>query len=74
MCPLATTPPGGNFAAGLKDSFGQGGPRMKRHWNAALQSLVLVRLGQELGTDSPAARAVHDLLELLASVAGVFSR
>jgi hypothetical protein len=47
---------------------------MKRRWNAAMQSLVLVRLGQELGTDSHAARAVHDLLELLASVAGVFSR
>ena len=47
---------------------------MKRRWNAALQSLVLVRLGQELGTDSPATRAIHDLLELLASVAGIFSR
>ena len=47
---------------------------MKRRWNAALQSLVLVRLGQELGTDSRATRAIHDLLELLASVAGIFSR
>jgi len=47
---------------------------MTRRWNAALHSLVLVRLGQELGCDSPAARAVHDLLELLASVAGVFHR
>ena len=47
---------------------------MKRRWNAALQSLFLVRIGQELGCDSPAARAVHDLLELLASVAGVFTR
>jgi hypothetical protein len=47
---------------------------MTRHWNAALQSLVLVRIGQELGTDSPAARALHDLLELLASVAGVLTR
>jgi hypothetical protein len=41
---------------------------MKRRWNAAMQALVLIRIGQELGTDSPAARAVHDLLELLASV------
>jgi len=32
-----------------------------------IQSLVLVRIGQDLGTDSPAARAVHDLLELLAT-------
>ena len=47
---------------------------MKRHWNNALQSLVLVRLGQELGTDSPAARALHDLLEVLASVAGILTR
>jgi hypothetical protein len=47
---------------------------MKRRWNAALQSLVLIRLGQELGTDSPAARTLHDLLELLASVAGVLPR
>ena len=47
---------------------------MKRHWNNALQSLVLIRFGQELGTDSPAARAIHDLLELLASVAGSLTR
>jgi hypothetical protein len=39
-----------------------------------MPALVLVRIGQELGTNSPAARAVHDLLELLASVAGVVSR
>jgi hypothetical protein len=47
---------------------------MQRHWDRLIQSLVLVRLGQELGTDSPAAQAVHDLLELLATVAGSFSR
>ena len=45
---------------------------MKR-WNAAMQSLVLIRLGQELGTDSPAARAVHDRVELLASLAGTLA-
>jgi hypothetical protein len=47
---------------------------MSRRWNAALQSLVLVRIGQELGTDSPAARAIHDLLELLAVLAGALTR
>lgn len=47
---------------------------MHRRWNAALHSLVLIRIGQELGTDSPAARALHDLLELLASVAGTLAR
>lgn len=41
-------------------------PRL--NWNAALQALVLVRLGQELGTDSRLARALHDLL---AAVAGL---
>jgi hypothetical protein len=47
---------------------------MHRHWNHAMQSLVLIRIGQELGADSPAARALHDLLELLASVTGVLPR
>ena len=47
---------------------------MKRHWNTAMSALVLVRIGQELGADSPAARAIHDLLELLASVAGILTR
>ena len=42
---------------------------MKRRWNAALQSLVLVRLGQELGTDCPATRALNDILDLLARLA-----
>jgi hypothetical protein len=47
---------------------------MKRTIDNLLPALVLVRIGQELGTDSPATRALHDLLELLASVAGIFSR
>jgi hypothetical protein len=47
---------------------------MSRRWNSVLQSLVLVRIGQELGCDSPAARALHDLLELLANVAGILAR
>ena len=47
---------------------------MRRHYNAAITALTLVRLGQELGADSPAARAVHDLLELLATFAGALTR
>ena len=47
---------------------------MKRHYNTAIMALTLVRIGQELGSDTPAARAVHDLLELLASLAGVLAR
>lgn len=38
---------------------------MQPNWNGILQSLVLVRLGQELGTVGPAAQAVHDLIGLL---------
>jgi hypothetical protein len=47
---------------------------MKRTIDNLLPALVLVRLGQELGTDCPATRAIHDLLELLASVAVIWSR
>jgi hypothetical protein len=47
---------------------------MRRTIDRLLPALVLVRIGQELGSDAPAARAIHDLLELLASVAGVFPR
>jgi hypothetical protein len=46
---------------------------MKRQWNAAITALTLVRIGQELGTDSPAARAIHDLLELLCAMPWKFS-
>jgi hypothetical protein len=55
-----------------QDSSATEGIAMKRHYNAAITALTLVRIGQELGTDSPAARVVHDLLALLASVASVF--
>lgn len=41
-------------------------------WNHVMQAMVLIRIGQELGGNTPAARAVHDLLELLAGLAGVF--
>ena len=47
---------------------------MRRSIDRLLPALVLVRLGQDLGTDSPAARAVHDLLELLAVFAGALTR
>ncbi len=57
-----------------QDSSATEGIAMKRRWNSALQSLVLVRIGQELGTDSQAARAVHDVLELLAVLASAIAR
>lgn len=45
---------------------------MRRTWNDLLTALILVRLGQELGTDSTLARAVHDLAELAGKLAAVF--
>lgn len=45
---------------------------MKIDWDEVIRSLVLVRLGQELGCDSKLARAVHDSIECLATVASLF--
>jgi hypothetical protein len=45
---------------------------MRPNWNGVLQSLVLVRLGQELGTVSPAAQVVHDLIGLLLTFSSGF--
>lgn len=47
---------------------------MHRHYNTAIMALTLIRIGQELGTDSPAARAIHDMLELLVSLATTLTR
>lgn len=41
-------------------------------WSAVMQSLLLVRLGQELGTDSPAARAVAAAVETALKYGGIF--
>lgn len=46
---------------------------MQRTIDTLLPALVLVRIGQELGTDGPAARAVHDLLELLTALPWLIS-
>lgn len=36
--------------------------------NDVILWLVLVKIGQELGTDSPLARAVHDVLAALVAI------
>ena len=43
------------------------------NWNTALRSLLLIRFGQELGTNSATARAVADAIDLLAGIARFFS-
>lgn len=43
-------------------------PRLRVNISQWIQSLVLVKLGQELGTDSRLARAIHDAIEILLAV------
>lgn len=38
------------------------------NWNAVIQTLVLIRIGQELGSDSRLARALHEVVQALATV------
>lgn len=47
---------------------------MKINLNNAMHALVLIRIGQDLGTDSQVARAVHDFIEMLAAVASGLCR
>lgn len=39
-------------------------------WNGIIQALVLIRIGQEIGTDTPFARALHDLLSAVLAFGG----
>jgi hypothetical protein len=36
---------------------------VKIDWDRLLNALLLVRLGQELGSDTPLARAIHDVID-----------
>lgn len=38
------------------------------NYGQILHALVLVRIGQELGTDSQLARAVHDVIAIVLAV------
>lgn len=42
---------------------------LKNRWNSAMTALVLIRIGQELGTDSRLARLVHDAIEVAMTLA-----
>jgi hypothetical protein len=39
-------------------------------WTAAIRGLLLVRIGQELGTDSRLARAIHDAIDAVLAIVG----
>jgi hypothetical protein len=45
---------------------------MKLDWDSVLRALVLVRLGQELGTDSQLARAVCVAAEVVQWLPKIF--
>lgn len=45
---------------------------MRRHIDTIIRSLLLVRLGQQLGTDSELARAVASCIDAAVSAAGRF--
>lgn len=38
------------------------------NWSTALTALTLIRIGQELGSDTRLARAVHDLVAALLAI------
>jgi hypothetical protein len=42
-------------------------------WDSMIRSLVLVRLGQELGYESPLAKLVHDSITLVLTMIGILS-
>ena len=46
---------------------------MPRRWNAAMQSLVLVRLGQELGTSSDLAQGLAGAIDWVIALAARFA-
>lgn len=47
----------------------QDGGRWSLPWDELLRALVLIRMGQELGTDSATARAVAGAIDLWVEIA-----
>jgi hypothetical protein len=45
---------------------------MKRRINSLIQTLVLIRFGQELGTDSSTAQAIAHTIDAVVSVVARF--
>lgn len=41
------------------------------NYEGTIRALVLVRLGQELGTDSTVARLIHDAITLVLTFGGI---
>jgi len=41
---------------------------MKINWNKMFNALVLIKIGQDLGTYSKSSVAVHDIIELISNL------
>lgn len=40
---------------------------MKKNWNKIINGLVLVKIGQDLGTDCQFTQTIHTIIEIAAS-------
>jgi hypothetical protein len=47
---------------------------MRRRLDRIIQALVFIRLGQDIGADTPAARSIHGFIELLVSLPAAWFR
>lgn len=47
---------------------------MKINWNKMFNALILIKIGQDLGTISKSSVAVHDLIEMLANFLAAFGK
>lgn len=45
---------------------------MRINWTKMLHALVLIKIGQDLGTYSRSSVAIHDMIEFLATFVGSF--
>lgn len=45
----------------------------RNHWNAAVTGLALVRLGQELGTDSQLSRGIAAMIDAALALLAKFA-
>jgi len=50
------------------------GSKMKVNWSKLLNALILIKIGQDLGTISKSSIAVHDLIEMLSNFLGAFGK
>ena len=45
---------------------------MKTNWNQIVNALVLVKIGQDLGTNCQLTQSIHDIIDTLATFLSAF--